>query len=88
MFVGHIRVCTHALCVVVASDAIAQYSADATRFALANAGDTLDDPNFERPMADQAVLRLTKEDEWNKVIVGKSEDRTGTAKYQDDGPNG
>jgi len=39
-------------------DTIRRYGADATRIALANAGDSLDDANFVRETADLAILRL------------------------------
>jgi len=39
-------------------------SADAMRFALADAGDTNDDANFEHGTANMAILRLTKELAW------------------------
>jgi len=42
-------------------EAIRQYSADATRWALADAGDGMDDANFETSTANAAILRLTKE---------------------------
>lgn len=35
------------------------YGADSTRVALASAGDTMDDSNFERKNADQAILKLS-----------------------------
>jgi leucyl-tRNA synthetase len=41
-----------------------RYSADATRFACADAGDSLDDANFSREFADAAILSLTNEDSW------------------------
>ena len=40
--------------------AISEYSADAMRFAMADAGDALDDANFEHTTANGAILRLTK----------------------------
>jgi leucyl-tRNA synthetase len=43
------------------NQAIKEYSADAMRFALADAGDTMDDANFEHETANMAILRLTKE---------------------------
>lgn len=54
---------------ITLSDAIAEYSADATRFALADAGDGLEDANFERKSANAAILKLTKEEVWIKDIV-------------------
>jgi hypothetical protein len=41
--------------------AVAEYSADATRIALADAGDAMDDANFEHSTANNAILRITKE---------------------------
>ena len=38
------------------------WSSDSTRFALADAGDGLDDANFESATADGAILRLTTEE--------------------------
>jgi leucyl-tRNA synthetase len=49
---------------IILTDAVARWGADATRFALADAGDGLDDANFERETADNAILRLTTEDEY------------------------
>lgn len=40
-------------------DVIARYGADPTRMALASAGDTMDDANFERSNADNAILKLS-----------------------------
>lgn len=45
-------------------DAIKEFSADAMRWALADAGDGLDDANFETSTANAAILRLTKELAW------------------------
>lgn len=50
-------------------DACHQYSADATRFALADAGDGLEDANFERKSANAAILKLTKEENWVREVV-------------------
>lgn len=49
---------------IILKDAVARWGADATRFALADAGDGLDDANFERETADSAILRLTTEEEY------------------------
>lgn len=38
-----------------------EYGADAMRIALADAGDAMDDANFEHQTANGAILRLTKE---------------------------
>ena len=41
--------------------AIAEYSADAMRIALADAGDAMDDANFEESVANATIMRLTRE---------------------------
>eukprot|EP00887_Chlorella_sp_A99_P004074 scaffold11.g4074.t1 len=46
------------------AQAIAEYSADAMRVALADAGDAMDDANFEHTTANGAVLRVTRELAW------------------------
>ncbi|CAM6128985.1 unnamed protein product [Calypogeia fissa] len=45
-------------------ESIEEFSADATRFALADSGDTMDDANFVFDTANSAILRLTKEITW------------------------
>ncbi|KAL0222112.1 hypothetical protein RCL1_001966 [Eukaryota sp. TZLM3-RCL] len=40
-------------------DAVHEFSADATRFALADSGDLMDDANFVSDVANAAILRLT-----------------------------
>lgn len=45
-----------------------KFSADATRFALADAGDTTDDANFVDDTANAAILRLTKEITWMQEV--------------------
>ncbi|OQR81111.1 leucyl-tRNA synthetase, cytoplasmic [Achlya hypogyna] len=46
-----------------------EYGADATRFACADAGDSMDDANFSRDTANMAILRLTTEEEWIKKTL-------------------
>ncbi|CAO3587608.1 unnamed protein product [Absidia cylindrospora] len=46
------------------SDAVIKYGADATRFALADAGDSVEDANFEDATANAAILRLYTLLEW------------------------
>ncbi|KAJ7558533.1 hypothetical protein O6H91_04G044500 [Diphasiastrum complanatum] len=59
---------------------IEEFSADATRFALADAGDTTDDANFVFETANAAILRLTKELTWiEEVFAAQSSLRTGPA---------
>eukprot|EP00898_Chlorokybus_atmophyticus_P008880 jgi/Chlat1/8994/Chrsp94S08281 len=50
-------------------EAIAEYSADAMRFALADAGDNMDDANFVELTANAAILKLTKELAWMEENV-------------------
>jgi len=45
------------------------YGADATRIALADAGDTLDDANFVPVTADNAILRLSNLEVWIKSAL-------------------
>ncbi|VAH18178.1 unnamed protein product [Triticum turgidum subsp. durum] len=58
--------------------AIKEYSSDATRFALADAGDGMDDANFVTETAKSAIMRLTKEIAWmEEVIAAQSSLRSG-----------
>ncbi|XP_038685743.1 leucine--tRNA ligase, cytoplasmic [Tripterygium wilfordii] len=59
--------------------AIEEFSADATRFSLADAGDGVDDANFVFETANSAILRLTKEIAWmEEVLAAESSLRTGS----------
>ncbi|KAH9320447.1 hypothetical protein KI387_015086 [Taxus chinensis] len=49
--------------------AIEDFSSDATRFSLADAGDGMDDANFVFETANAAILRLTKEITWMEEIL-------------------
>ncbi|CAA0820552.1 Unknown protein [Striga hermonthica] len=49
--------------------AIEEFSADATRFSLADAGDGMDDANFVFETANAAILRLTKEISWMEEVI-------------------
>lgn len=51
------------------AQAVGEYSADAMRVALADAGDAMDDANFEHLTANGAILRLTKEIAWAEEIM-------------------
>lgn len=53
--------------------AIEEYSADATRFSLADAGDGMDDANFVTDTANAAILRLTKELTWMEEVLAAEE---------------
>ncbi|OWM81701.1 hypothetical protein CDL15_Pgr007739 [Punica granatum] len=58
--------------------AIEEFSADATRFSLADAGDGVDDVNFEPDTANAAILQLTNELAWmEEVIASESSLRSG-----------
>jgi len=57
--------------------AIELYGADATRFALASAGDGLEDANFVTDTADKTILRLYKEEQWAVEVMGMIESGTG-----------
>jgi len=56
-----------------------EFGTDATRFALADAGDSNLDSNFEIPVANAAILGLTKEEVWmtEQMIDNRSFNRTG-----------
>jgi leucyl-tRNA synthetase len=45
-------------------DCISMYGVDATRVALADAGDSLDDSNFDENVANSAILRLFVLEKW------------------------
>ncbi|KAL7109323.1 hypothetical protein ACP275_06G169300 [Erythranthe tilingii] len=49
-------------------ESIQEFSADATRFSLADAGDGMDDANFVFDTANAAILRLTKEISWMEEV--------------------
>ena len=71
---------------IMLHEAISRWGADATRFALADAGDSLEDANFESSTADTAILRLTTEEEWfgemaQARVAGKH--REGEFSYAD-----
>ena len=54
-----------------------KYGADPTRFACADAGDSLDDANFDRSIADSAVVSLVKEENWINEILKETNLRSG-----------
>ncbi|OEL26327.1 Leucine--tRNA ligase, cytoplasmic [Dichanthelium oligosanthes] len=56
-----------------AKKAIEEFSSDATRFALADAGDSLDDANFAFGTAKSAIMKLTKEISWMKEVLSAEE---------------
>ncbi|KAI9921675.1 hypothetical protein PsorP6_002514 [Peronosclerospora sorghi] len=65
-------------------DCAAEFGADATRFACADAGDGMDDANYALDTCRMAILRLTTEEEWIKRVVDeKTSLRTGDFNFND-----
>ena len=67
-------------------ESVSRYGADATRFALADAGDGLEDANFVAKTADDAVLKLFTEKELCEEMVGDADAgrlRTGAFTWND-----
>ena len=62
-------------------EACALYSADAVRFALADAGDTLEDANFSRKRADAAVSMLFVEEDFARKICQRDIDLRDSDDY-------
>lgn len=57
---------------------VEKFGADASRIALADAGDTVEDANFDESNANAAILRLTTLKEWcEEIIKNKDSLRTG-----------
>jgi hypothetical protein len=46
-----------------------RFGADAVRMAMADAGDAIDDANFQSPVANSAILRITKELAWIQEVL-------------------
>ncbi|KAG8531134.1 uncharacterized protein KY384_004492 [Bacidia gigantensis] len=64
------------------SEAIKKYGADACRIALADAGDGVEDANFEETVANQIILRMHTLKEWCEEVLSSAESsslRTGPA---------
>ncbi|TPX59918.1 leucine---tRNA ligase [Powellomyces hirtus] len=67
-------------------DAIKVFGADATRFALADAGDGVEDANFLEKTADDAILKLYTEREWieeNLTTAAEGKLRKGAYTWND-----
>ncbi|KAI5481583.1 leucine-trna ligase [Pseudohyphozyma bogoriensis] len=61
-------------------DSLVKYGADATRISLADAGDSIEDANFEETTANAAILRLKTLIEWcEETLKNKGQLRTGAA---------
>ena len=52
-------------------DAVEKFGADATRIAFADAGDSIEDANFEESVANSNILRLYTLREWIEEVVSK-----------------
>lgn len=61
------------------SDAVQKYGADACRVALADAGDGVEDANFEETVANQVILRLFTLKEWCEDVLSDSSLRAAHA---------
>ena len=55
-------------------EVVNKFGSDASRIALGDAGDTLDDANFEETVANAAILRLFVLEEWIKKNLPKEVD--------------
>jgi len=67
---------------LILDETIDKFSADATRFACADAGDSLDDANFSRETADSAIVSLSNEETWIMETLD-SELRSGDQNFMD-----
>ena len=61
------------------SDAVGKFGADATRIAMADAGDGVEDANFDETVANSNILRLFTLKEWCEEIVKDTSLRTGSS---------
>mmetsp|Transcript_28207 Transcript_28207/g.34848 ORF Transcript_28207/g.34848 Transcript_28207/m.34848 type:complete len:1100 (+) Transcript_28207:98-3397(+) len=59
-------------------ETINTFSADATRFACADAGDSIEDANFSRATADSAILSLINEETWIMEVLADEDLRSDT----------
>lgn len=64
-------------------DAVTKYGADATRIALADAGDGVEDANFEEAVANQIILRMYTLKEWCEDILKDTSLRTDPSSASD-----
>lgn len=54
-------------------ESVEEFSADGLRFALADAGDSMEDAAFYRKFANQAISLLFTEEEWGRSIVAEAQ---------------
>ncbi len=64
-------------------ETVDKYTADATRFACADAGDSLDDANFSRETADAAIVSLSNEETWITETINSTDLRHGELNFMD-----
>ncbi len=67
-------------------EAIEEFGADATRVTLADAGDALDDANFQSQTANAVILRLFTQKEWMEEVMQQIKQgklRTGEMSWND-----
>ena len=64
------------------SDAVKKYGADACRIALADAGDGVEDANFEESVANQIILRLHTLKEWCEEILSPNNNNEASQKLR------
>ncbi|KAL4791213.1 hypothetical protein BDV19DRAFT_314022 [Aspergillus venezuelensis] len=62
-------------------DSVDKFGADATRIAFADAGDGIEDANFEETVANSNILRLFTLKEWIEEVVKDDSLRTGPADH-------
>ena len=62
-------------------ETIDKFSADATRLACADAGDSLDDANFSRETADSTIVSLINEETWITESLKDTNLRTSSSEY-------
>lgn len=53
-------------------EVIKTYGADATRFAMADAGDSIEDANFSKKLANNAILKIFALGEWIEKVCDKT----------------
>lgn len=64
-------------------EALDKYGSDAVRFALADAGDSVEDANFVEKTADDAILKLFTEREWIEETLNRTDLRKGPLSWYD-----
>eukprot|EP00957_Ditylum_brightwellii_P151826 11561075-Ditylum_brightwellii.AAC.1 len=56
-------------------ETVNEFTVDATRFACADAGDSLDDANFSRETAVAAIMSLSNEESWIRETLAEGADQ-------------